>query len=75
LINKKPEIEPKKEIKAKVLTPPRVHNSCFLSFPVSLSSPIIEPSKREIINFMNKDIPIILFINNCWFTIFNYLLS
>jgi hypothetical protein len=58
LINRKPDIDPKNDIKANVRTPPRVQSSRVFSLPVSLSSPIIDPNKREIINFQNKDSPI-----------------
>ena len=56
--NKKPDIDPKKDTRAKVLTPPRVHNSCFLFLIDSLSRPITDPKSKEIINLTNNDNPI-----------------
>ena len=58
-VNKNPDIDPKNDIRANVRTPPRVQSSRVFPLPVSLSNPIIDPNKREIINFQNKDNPIL----------------
>ena len=53
LLYKNPAIAPKNEIKAKVLTPPRVHTSfSLLEIVVSLSSPITDPKSKAVINFI-----------------------
>jgi hypothetical protein len=69
LVNKNPDIDPRKDIRAKVLTPPRVQSSGFLVLTDSLSRPITDPNKREIINLRNKGNPIKLAFNS-WLTIF-----
>jgi hypothetical protein len=57
LTNKNPDIDPRTDIRAKVLTPPRVHSSCFLFFTDSLSRPITDPKSKEIMNLINKGNP------------------
>jgi len=55
LVNKNPAIDPKNDIRAKVLTPPKVHRSFTISPPASLSKPIIDPKSKAIINLKNSD--------------------